>query len=485
MAAYDQLHVFFFPMMAQGHMIPTLDLAKLFASRGVRATIITTPRNQHVFSDSIVKATQLGGRIQIVVLDFPAVQAGLPEGCERLDLAPDDLVPNFHAACAMLQEPLEQLLQQHRPDCLVADMFFPWATDAAAKFHVPRLVFHGVSYIALCAWYNLRVHDPFKNVSSDCEPVPIPNLPHDIRLTRLQLSPVDRGLLDSYSGELMKQVRESDVASYGVIFNSFYELEREYADYYTNILGIKAWPVGPLSLRINAESRAERGDKPSMDEHQCLKWLDSKAPNSIVYICFGSGMASFAPNQLRELAVGIESSGLGFVWVIRKGRDEEAENNNEKWMPEGFEERTKERGLVIRGWAPQVVILDHQAVGAFVTHCGWNSTLEGVCAGVPFVTWPMCAEQFYNEKLVTEVLKTGVGVGSKKWMRSGNDGVESAAIAEAMKRVMMVESEELRSRAKAYKEMAKKAIEEGGSSYCGLTALLDELTTLHHSSRKH
>ncbi|XP_031120801.1 scopoletin glucosyltransferase-like [Ipomoea triloba] len=480
MAAYDQLHVFFFPMMAQGHMIPTLDMAKLFASRGVRATIITTPRNQPVFSDSIVKATtELGRRIQIVVLDFPAARAGLPEGCERLDLAPDDAVPNFHAACAMLQEPLEELLEQHRPDCLVADMFFPWATDAAAKFRVPRLVFHGTSYIALCGWYNLRVYDPFKNVTSDCEPVSIPNLPHDIRLTRLQLSPVDRGLLDSYSGELMKRVRESDVNSYGVIFNSFYELEREYADYYRNDLGIKAWPVGPLSL-CN-ESRAERGDKPSIDEHQCLEWLDSKAPNSIVYICFGSGMASFAPNQLGELARGIESSGLDFVWVIRKGRGEGAED--EKWMPEGFEERTKERGLVIRGWAPQVVILDHQAVGAFVTHCGWNSTLEGVCAGVPFVTWPMCAEQFYNEKLVTQVLRTGVGVGSKKWMRSGNDGVKSDAIAEAMKRVMM-EGEELKSRAKAYKEMAKKAIEEGGSSYCGLTALLDELTTLH-SSRKH
>ena len=85
-------------------------------------------------------------------------------------------------------------------------------------------------------------------------------------------------------------------------------------------------------------------------------------------------------------------------------------------------------GLIIRGWAPQVLILDHEAIGAFVTHCGWNSTLEGITAGKPMVTWPIFAEQFYNEKLVTDVLKTGVGVGVKEWLRVHGDHVKSEAV---------------------------------------------------------
>ena len=72
------------------------------------------------------------------------------------------------------------------------------------------------------------------------------------------------------------------------------------------------------------------------------------------------------------------------------------------------------KGLIIRGWAPQFLILDHEPVGGFVTHCGWNSILEGVTAGVPMVTWPMSGEQFYNEKLVTQVLEIGIGVSAQK-----------------------------------------------------------------------
>nr|GMC78419.1 scopoletin glucosyltransferase-like [Ipomoea batatas] len=474
-----QLHVFFFPVMAHGHMIPTLDMAKLFASRGVKATIITTPLNQPVFSKAVDKYTQLGFQIEIRLLEFPAVEAGLPESCQRLDQVPgDDGLPRFFKACAMLQPSLEDLLQELRPDCLVADMFFPWATKAAAKFDIPRLIFHGTSYLALCAMQSLRVYKPFNDVSSDSEAFIIPNLPHELKLTKLQVSPFERIEVENPMSEFMRRVRESEETSYGVIFNSFYELEPDYAEHYKNVLGRRAWSVGPLSLyNRDVEDKAQRGKKSAIDEHECLKWLDSKNPHSVVYICFGS-VANFAPSQLHEMAMGIEASGMDFVWVIRNKREED--NGSEKWMPEGFEERTKGRGLIIRGWAPQVLILDHEAVGAFVTHCGWNSTLEGVSAGVPMVTWPVFAEQFVNEKLMTDILGTGTGVGSKEWKRVDSDGVKREAIAEAIKKVMMSEeSEEMRSRAKAMKDKAKKTIEEGGSSYLGLSSLLDELRAYH------
>ena len=148
----------------------------------------------------------------------------------------------------------------------------------------------------------------------------------------------------------------------------------------------------------------------------------------------------------------------------------------EEWLPKGFEERMEGKGLIVRGWAPQVMILDHEAVGGFVTHCGWNSMLEGVCAGKPMVTWPVGAEQFYNEKLVTQVLKIGVEVGAKKWERLVGDFVKSKAVEKAVRRVMAgEEAEEMRGRARVLTDMARKAVEEGGSSDLDLNAFVAEL----------
>ncbi|KAH0727414.1 hypothetical protein KY284_003279 [Solanum tuberosum] len=178
---------------------------------------------------------------------------------------------------------------------------------------------------------------------------------------------------------------------------------------------------------------------------------------------------------MEELAMGIEASGQEFIWVVRP--------DNEECLPEGFEERTKEKGLIIRGWAPQLLILDHEAVGAFVTHCGWNSTLEGISAGLPMVTWPVFGEQFYNEKLVIEVLRTGVGVGSVQWKSIDSEGVKREAITEAIKKVIVgEEAEGFRSRAKAYTKMARQALEEGGSSSTGLTDFLQDISAYSSTS---
>ncbi|CAN4112172.1 unnamed protein product [Withania somnifera] len=472
-----QLHFFFFPVMAQGHMIPTLDMAKLVASRGVKATIITTPLNKSVFSKVIQRNKNLGIEIDILLIKFPAVENDLPEDCECLDLIPsDDKLPNFFNAVAMMEESLEQLIREYRPNCLISDMFLPWTTETAAKFNIPRIVFHGTSYFALSAGDSLRRNKPFKNASSDSDNFVIPNLPHEIKLTRLKLSPLEKSDEEPVMSQLDNSVRDADSKSYGVIFNSFYELEPDYVEHYTKVLGRKNWAIGPLSLcNRDIEDKAERGKKSSIDKHECLKWLDSKKPSSIVYVCFGS-VANFTTSQLQELALGLEASGQDFIWVVR--------TYNEDWLPKGFEERTKGKGLIIRGWAPQVLILDHESVGAFVTHCGWNSTLEGISAGVPLVTWPVFAEQFLNEKLVTEIMRTGAGVGSVQWKRSASEGVKREAIANAIKRVMMSEEAEgFRNRAKAYKEMARQAIEEGGSSYSGLTTLLQDISS--YSSTSH
>jgi UDP:flavonoid glycosyltransferase YjiC (YdhE family) len=149
----------------------------------------------------------------------------------------------------------------------------------------------------------------------------------------------------------------------------------------------------------------------SPDADGCLQWLEGKPSGSVVYVSFGT-LSHFSPPELSELARGLKLSGKNFVWVVGCADTEEPE-----WMPDGFAQLLVrgDRGLIIRGWAPQMVILNHAAVGGFVTHCGWNSTLEAASAGVPMVTWPRYADQFYNEKLVVELLKIGVGVGSTEY----------------------------------------------------------------------
>ncbi|MCI03677.1 scopoletin glucosyltransferase-like, partial [Trifolium medium] len=116
--------------------------------------------------------------IDIQTIKFPCVEGGLPEGCENVDAIPSpSLVPTFFTATKLLQKPFEELLLQQKPHCIIADMFFPWATDSAAKFGIPRIVFHGTSFFSLCAGQCMKQYEPHKNVSSDTELFEIPNLP--------------------------------------------------------------------------------------------------------------------------------------------------------------------------------------------------------------------------------------------------------------------------------------------------------------------
>ncbi|THG00299.1 hypothetical protein TEA_014668 [Camellia sinensis var. sinensis] len=247
-------------------------------------------------------------------------------------------------------------------------------------------------------------------------------------------------------------LQAADAEAFGVVINSFEELEPRYVEGYRKVKGDKVWCIGPLSLcNKNNLDKAQRGNKAVIDENQCLKWLDEQEPGSVVYACLGSLSRLTAP-QLIKLGLGLEASKRPFIWVIR---DTSRASEMGRWVEEdGFEERTKGRGLVIRGWAPQVLVLSHRAVGAFLTHCGWNSTLEGACAGVPMITWPMLAEQFFNEKLVVQVLETGVSVGAQGGGNIFGDDecgelVEREAVREAVERVMGegIEGEERRRRA--------------------------------------
>ncbi|XP_009116435.1 UDP-glycosyltransferase 73B1 [Brassica rapa] len=476
-AAASKLHIFFFPYMAHGHMIPTLDMAKLFATKGAKSTILTTPLNSKLFEKPINSFNDENPEledIKLQILNFPCTELGLPEGCENTDfifsnhdLTKGNLNMKFLLAMEYFKEQLEELLETVKPDCLVGNMFFPWATKVAEKFNVPRLVFHGTGYFSLCASHCLRLHKPYKNVASSSEPFVIPELPGDVVITDEQVIEKEE---ESVMGKFMKDIRDSERDSFGVLVNSFYDLEPAYADFFKTHVAKRAWDIGPLSLgNREFKEKAERGKKASIDEHEYLKWLDSKRCESVIYLSFGT-MSSFDDEQLIEIAAGLEMSGHDFVWVVNRSG---SQGEKVEWLPEGFEERTKGQGLIIRGWAPQVLILDHQAIGGFLTHCGWNSLLEGAASGLPMVTWPIGAEQFYNEKLVTQVLKTGVSVGVKKMVKGSGDFISREKVDIAVREVMV--GDEMRKRAKQLAVMAKDAVREGGSSDLEVNRLMDEL----------
>ncbi|KAL6213380.1 hypothetical protein ACLB2K_012827 [Fragaria x ananassa] len=448
-----QLHIFFLPFMAPGHTLPLIDIAKLFASRSVKCTIVPTHANAPIISQAIKTSIGFGFEIKLVLIKFPSTEVGLPEGIESIKLEKTkEMRERFVKATTLLQQQVEQVLDQHHPHCLVADFLFHWATDVVAKFEIPRLVFHGTGFFALCALKSIMLYQPHLKVSSDSESFVIPSLPDEIKMTRNKLVPF--------------------------LTKCFYELEPDYADHSRKVLGKKSWHIGPVSLCNNVEiDRSERGTEGLVDEAQeCLNWLNSKNLNSVVYICFGT-MTKFSDSQLVEIAYGLEASQQQFIWVVKKEK-----NDKEEWLPEGFEQRVKGEGLIIRGWAPQLLILQREAIGAFLTHCGWNSILEGVSAGVPMITWPVSAEQFYNEKLVTQILGIGVPVGAQKW-EDGSLQSEASLKREAIEKAVtefMVGNiqEEMRTRVLALGEMARRAVAEGGSSFSGLTVLIEEVSFL-------
>ncbi|CAH1429997.1 unnamed protein product [Lactuca virosa] len=444
------LHFLIIPLMSPGHYIPTIDMAKLLAQHGVKVTIVTTPVNALRFGSILDQAVQSGLPICFMEFPLPSTEFGLPEGCESLDDLPNlGLAKELFLAQSSLQQQVEQYIEnsEPKPSCILSGTFLQWPVETAKKFQIPRIIFDGMNcFTQMCN--------------------------HVLYLTKVHESAEVK--------EFHENVRVSESEAYGVIINSFQELEQGYADEYQKIKEDKAWCVGPSSLCYkDVSEKALRGNKPSINKNECLKWLDSKDNGSVIYACLGS-ISRMEPDQLVELALALESSNRPFIWVVRAGHKTP---KIEKWIEEdGFEERTKDRGLLIRGWAPQLLVLSHPAIGGFLTHCGWNSTLEGVCAGVPMVTWPQFQEQFYNEKLVVQVLRIGVSVGAQNvvhWGEEEKSGVQikSEELRKAIEMVMEEgkEGEERRKRAKELSKMAHKAIEEGGSSHQNMRRLIEDI----------
>ncbi|KAL0905993.1 hypothetical protein M5K25_024452 [Dendrobium thyrsiflorum] len=255
----------------------------------------------------------------------------------------------------------------------------------------------------------------------------------------------------------------------GILVNSFSAIEPGAAKLLTEEEEGRP-PVYPIGPMIKASSSS--GASP------CLKWLDEQPQGSVLFVSFGSA-GTLTKKQLEKLALGLEASKQRFLFVLRSPCDEDSSStyftaqtkeNPLVYLPEGFIERTQGVGFVVPSWAPQIEVLAHSSTGGFLSHCGWNSTLESVTHGVPMIAWPLFAEQAMNAMMLVEGVK--IAIRPKK----GDDGlIDSEEIARVVKELM--EGEEgkvLRNRVKELKEATAVALAEGGSSYKALNEVADK-----------
>lgn len=349
-------------------------------------------------------------------------------------------------------------------------MFLGSANRLADELSIPGYVFSPSGGLALSVIYSLWRHMPKrKDPSSDEEniPFPVPNCPS---YPWWQLSPVYRSFADNGTDLISKVIKENfdgDMASFGLVINSVSELEGVYFDHLKDFLGHpRVWSVGPvLPPSGDASGPAERGGASSISPGEILTWLDQiEKDHSVIYVCFGS-QAVLTNEQMEALTLGLEKSGAKFILSVKGATQGHDESEKYGLIPPGFEERAAGRGLVIKGWAPQVLILRHSAVGAFLTHCGWNSVLEGIGAGVPMLAWPMGADQFSNATLIVNELEIGVRA------CEGDENVpDSDELAGVLAKAICGFQEE-RKRAKELQKAAFDAVQEGGSSFKNLDNL--------------
>ncbi|CAN6169565.1 unnamed protein product [Urochloa humidicola] len=463
-------HVVIFPFMAKGHTLPMLHFATALTAhhKDLHVTVLTTPANR------AFAAGRLPPSVSLVELPFPSLPP-LPAGVESTDALPcPSLYPTFLRATALLREPFAAFLASlpSPPLAVVSDFFLGFTRAAAADAGARRVVFHGMSCFSMAVCKALIVNPEAAAAGGGGAPFHVPGMPEHVEITADEVpdalvkfadaeDPVTRFLIDD--------VGFSDVLSWGVLVNSFAALDEAYVASLESFykLGARAWLVGPLFLAAGDASELEAAEEEKHgDPECCLAWLDDKAAGSVVYVSFGT-QAHVSDAQLDEIAHGLVQSGHRFLWAVR----------SDTWSPPA--DVGPNNGRVVRGWVPQRRVLAHEAVGGFVSHCGWNSAMECLAAGKPILAWPMIAEQHLNARHVADVVGTGVRVRTTAGtMEVAGDVVGRAEVEEKVRALMDAGGEAgktMRERAAWARRAAMSAVSEGGASRVALRELMDEL----------
>ncbi|KAF0912273.1 hypothetical protein E2562_013956 [Oryza meyeriana var. granulata] len=448
-------HVLLFPLPYQGHINPMFRLAGVLHARGCAVTVFHTRFN----------GPDAARHPEYRFVPVPDGMSGAPS------VAIDSVVKHILAlndACeAAFRERLAAVLAEYSRDavtCLVADAHLLRMVEVARRLAVPTLVlrtgsaacFAGfVAYPLLCDKGYLPVQE-----SSELDR-PVRELPpYRVR---------DLMHMGSDGHELVCELLARAVAavklSSGLILNTFDALEAPELAKLRRDLAVPVFDIGPLHKFSPAA-----GGSLLRENRSCLEWLDVQAPESVLYVSFGS-LACMGGRELDETAWGIAGSGVPFLWVVRPGLVCGRAPDEPARLPEGFEAATRGRGVVVE-WAPQEEVLRHRAVGGFWTHNGWNSTAESVCEGVPMLCRPHFGDQMGNARYVEHVWKVGFEVGD------GGE-LERGTVEAAIRRLMTgSDGAEMRTRARELKMAAAECTGNAGSSELAIVRMVTHILSL-------
>ncbi|EEF32573.1 UDP-glucosyltransferase, putative [Ricinus communis] len=435
----SQSHVLVFPFPVQGHINPMLQLSKRLASKGLKVTLIAT--------SSIAKTMQAP---QAGSVHIETIFDGFKEGERTSDL--EEFIETFNRT---IPESLAGLIEKYASSpqpvkCVIYDSATPWIFDIARSSGV-----YGASFFtqscAVTGLYYHKIQGALK-VPLGESAVSLPAYP-ELEANDMPSYVNGPGSYQAIYDMAFSQFSNVDEVDW-VLWNTFNELEDEVVKWMAS-----KWPIIPIgptipSMFLDKRLKDDKDYgvslfKPNSDT--CMKWLDSKEPSSVVYVSFGS-LAALGEDQMAQLAWGLKRSNNNFLWVVR-------ESEEKKVPPNFIEETTEEKGLVVT-WSPQLKVLAHRSVGCFLTHCGWNSTLEALSLGVPMVAMPQWSDQSTNAKFVTDVWRVGVRVEVDQ-----NGIVTREEIEKCIREVMEGETGKgMRMNSEKWKELARITVDEGGSS---------------------
>nr|XP_043626494.1 UDP-glycosyltransferase 91C1 [Erigeron canadensis] len=383
------LHIAMFPWLAMGHLIPFFHLSKILAQKGHEISYISTPKNL----DRIPKIPpKLSNLIKLVPLPFPKIES-LPEFAESSMDIPYQKAQFLKIAFDHLESPLVNFLKTADPkiDWVIFDYASHWLPNITSKLGISSAYFSlfTAATQAFLGPPSLLLNDKFtRSKPEDFCRVPewIP-FESDIRYRIHEVTKYTEGAVGNESGvsdteRFLVSIDRCDL----VLFRTIYEFEPEWFDLVCQLYQKPVIPLGVLPPLL------ENGELEGYENFK--KWLDAQRVNSVVYVALGSE-AVLSQVELNELALGLERSGYPFFWAIRKSIVESTP------FPDGFLERIKGRGIVYVGWVPQVKILSHSSIGGFLTHCGWNSAIEGLTFGRVLIFFPVMNDQGLNVRLLS------------------------------------------------------------------------------------
>ncbi|KAJ9169209.1 hypothetical protein P3X46_017421 [Hevea brasiliensis] len=440
---------------AMGHLVSAVEVARLLLNRHDLLSITVLVLNH----------SSVNSGVRNYVESQRASSSTISNSLRFIDLPKDEHESFSFSSLAERQKPhvkeavlkitqSESSIDSPQLAGFVIDMFYTPMIDVANEFGVPSYIFFTSSAASLgFMLYVQKIHDeekfdPAEFKDSDSE-LPVPSLVNPLPA---RLPP------------LLENARRYGEAK-GIIVNTFLELESHAIESF-KIPPI--YPVGPI-LDVRSDGRS--------NHQEIMQWLDDQPLSSVVFLCFGS-MGSFGEDQVKEIACALEHSGYRFLWSLRRPpppgllvSPSDYEDPQEV-LPKGFLDRTTKIGRVM-GWAPQVAVLAHPAIGGFVSHCGWNSVLESIWFGVPIATWPMYAEQQFNA--FEMVIELGLAVEIKMDYRNDSGIIVNCDEIERGIKCLMEHDSKKRKKVKEMSERSRMALMDGGSSHFYLGNLITDV----------